>query len=93
MLAFLAALDAGSSDPAEIEGTLQAVSGPPGEKYTFEQLDQAVQDVLDGKDIDYEGAWGPIDFDDKGDPGSAIYEVWKSDGSTVTTVKTFRFEG
>jgi ABC-type branched-subunit amino acid transport system substrate-binding protein len=93
MLAFLAALDAGSSDPAEIEGALQAVSGPPGEKYTFEQLDQAVQDVLDGKDIDYEGAWGPIDFDDKGDPGSAIYEVWKSDGTTVTTVKTFKFEG
>lgn len=93
MLAFLAALDAGSSDPAEIEGTLQAVSGPPGEKYTFEQLDQAIQDLLDGKDIDYEGAWGPIDFDDKGDPGSAIYEVWKSDGSKVSTVKTFRFQG
>jgi ABC-type branched-subunit amino acid transport system substrate-binding protein len=93
MLAFLAALDAGSSDPAKIEGALQAVSGPPGEKYTFEQLDQAVQDVLDGKDIDYEGAWGPIDFDDKGDPGSAIYEVWRSDGSEVSTVKTFRFQG
>jgi branched-chain amino acid transport system substrate-binding protein len=93
MLAFLAALDAGSSDPAELEGTLQAVSGPPGEKYTFEQLDQAIQDLLDGKDIDYEGAWGPIDFDDKGDPGSAIYEVWKSDGNTVSTVKTFRFQG
>ena len=93
MLAFLAALDAGSSDPSEIEGTLQAVSGPPGPKYTFEQLDQAIQDLLDGKDIDYEGAWGPIDFDDKGDPGSAIYEVWKSDGSKVSTVKTFRFQG
>jgi ABC-type branched-subunit amino acid transport system substrate-binding protein len=93
MLAFLAALDAGSSDPAEIEGSLQAVSGPPGEKYTFEQLGQAIQDLLDGKDIDYEGAWGPIDFDENGDPGSAIYEVWKSDGSDVSTVRTFRFQG
>jgi ABC-type branched-subunit amino acid transport system substrate-binding protein len=93
MLAFLAALDAGSSDPAEIKGSLQAISGPPGEKYTFEQLDQAVQDLLEGKDIDYEGAWGPIDFDENGDPGSAIYEVWQFDGSEVATLETFRFEG
>jgi ABC-type branched-subunit amino acid transport system substrate-binding protein len=93
MLAFLAALDAGSSDPEAIKGSLQAISGPPGEKYTFEQLDQAVQDLLDGKDIDYEGAWGPIDFDENGDPGSAIYEVWQFDGSEVATLETFRFQG
>ena len=93
MLAFLAALDAGSSDPAEMKDSLQAVSGPPGTKYTFEQLDQAVQDLLDGKDVDYEGAWGPIDFDDNGDPGSAIYEVWMFDGSEVATQKTFTFAG
>ncbi|MGH3029315.1 MAG: ABC transporter substrate-binding protein [Gaiellaceae bacterium] len=93
LLAFLAALDAGSSDPNEMKGSLQAVSGPPGEKYTFEQLDQAVQDLLDGEDIDYEGAWGPIDFDENGDPGSAIYEVWEFDGSEVSTQTTFTFEG
>jgi ABC-type branched-subunit amino acid transport system substrate-binding protein len=93
MLAFLAALDAGSSEPAEIKGSLGAVSGPPGTKYTFEDLDQAVQDLVDGKDIDYEGAWGPIDFDENGDPGSAIYEVWIFDGSEVSTEKTFTFQG
>lgn len=93
LLSFLASLDAGSSDPNEMKGSLQAVSGPPGEKYTFEQLDQAVQDLLDGEDIDYEGAWGPIDFDENGDPGSAIYEVWEFDGSEVSTQTTFTFEG
>jgi ABC-type branched-subunit amino acid transport system substrate-binding protein len=93
MLAFLAALDAGSSDPDEMKGSLQAVSGPPGEKYTYEQLAQAVQALLAGEDIDYEGAWGPIDFDENGDPGSAIYEVWEFDGRDVATQTTFRFEG
>lgn len=93
MLAFLAALDAGSSEPEDVKESLQAVSGPPGEKYTFEQLDQAVQDLLDGNDIDYEGAWGPVDFDENGDPGSAIYEVWQFDGSEVATQTTFTFEG
>ena len=93
MLAFLAALDAGSSDPDDVKGSLQAVSGPPGDKYTFENLDQAVAALLNGDDIDYEGAWGPIDFDDNGDPGSAIYEVWRFDGSEVSTEKTFTFSG
>ena len=93
MLAFLAALDAGSSDPGDVKGSLQAVSGPPGDKYTFENLDQAVAALLNGDDIDYEGAWGPIDFDDNGDPGSAIYEVWRFDGSEVSTEKTFTFSG
>lgn len=93
MLAFLAALDAGSSDPAAVKDSLQGVSGPPGEKYTFEQLEQAVQDLFAGNDIDYEGAWGPIDFDENGDPGSAIYEVWQFDGTEVSTLETFTFEG
>src|ERR671918_1308546 len=93
MLAFLAALDAGSSDAGDVKGSLQAVSGPPGDKYTFENLDQAVAALLNGDDIDYEGAWGPIDFDDNGDPGSAIYEVWRFDGSEVSTEKTFTFSG
>jgi ABC-type branched-subunit amino acid transport system substrate-binding protein len=93
MLAFLAALDAGSSDPDDVKGSLQAVSAPPGEKFTFENLDAAIQALLDGDDIDYEGAWGPIDFDDNGDPGSAIYEVWRFDGSEVATEKTFTFSG
>jgi ABC-type branched-subunit amino acid transport system substrate-binding protein len=93
MLAFLAALQAGSSDPAAIKEELTAVSGPPGAKYTFEQLDQAIQDILDGKDVDYEGAWGPINFDENGDPGSAIYEVWQFEGDEVGTIDTFTFGG
>ena len=93
MLAFLAALKAGSAEGADVKEELAAVSGPPGEKYTFEELDQAVQDILDGKDVDYEGAWGPVDFDENGDPGSAIYEVWQFMGGEVTTQKTFTFGG
>ena len=93
MLAFLAALQAGSAEPAELKEELAAVSGPPGAKYTFEQLDQAIEDVLAGEDIDYEGAWGPVDFDENGDPGSAIYEVWRFQGGEVETLETFTFGG
>lgn len=91
LLASLAALEAGSSSPTDIAEHLQSVSGPGGEQYTFETLGDAVAAVVNGEEIDYEGAWGPIDFDDNGDPGSAVYEVWQFDGTEISTLNTFTF--
>lgn len=89
MVAFLASVAAGSAEPEEIKEELPEVSGPGGTKYTFEQLDQAVRDLLDGQDVDYEGASGPIDFDGNGDPGAASYEVWQFEDGKLETLRTF----
>lgn len=92
MVSFLAAVRANSSDPADIKAELQAVSGPPGEKFTFEQLADAIEMLAAGEEIDYEGASGPIDFDDNGDPGGAIYELWQfNQQGEIETSRTFTF--
>lgn len=91
ILAFLAAVQAGSSDPTAIAENLASVSGPGGDKYTFENLGDAITALLNGEEIDYEGAWGPIDFDENGDPGSAMYEVWQFEDGEITTLTTFTF--
>ncbi len=83
ILLALAAAKAGSSDPADIAAELQAVSGPPGNKYTFTQLSDALAALADGEDIDYEGASGPIDFDENGDPSSANYNTWSYTGGEL----------
>jgi ABC-type branched-subunit amino acid transport system substrate-binding protein len=93
MVGFLAAVKARSSSPALLKQQLRAVSGPPGKKYTYLQLDKAIRDLVAGKDIDYEGAWGPIDFDRNGDPGSAVYEIWIYRGGTISTQRTITFKG
>lgn len=82
-LAFLAALKAGSSDATVFGQEIQAISGAPGEKYTFEQLPEAINAVLAGEDIDFEGASGPIDFDENGDITANMYDIWvtQADGS------------
>jgi len=67
------------------------VSGPPGVKVTYLQLARAIKLILAGKQIDYEGVFGPVDFDSNGDIGSALYRIWKYDGKTVTTLKTFTY--
>lgn len=79
MVALLAAVAVGSNDPAQIKTKLRDVSGPGGTKYTLVQLDKAIVDLVNGKDIDYEGASGPIDFDENGDPRSigAFYDIYE----------------
>jgi len=76
ILLALASLAAGSTDGTDIAGALQEVSGPPGDKYTYEQLADAIAAVKAGEDIDYEGASGPIDLDENGDPSAANYGTW-----------------
>lgn len=83
ILCALAAVKANSTNPADIAKQIQAVSGPPGTKYTFVQLDQALKDLAAGKDIDYQGASGPIDLDANGDPTSASYGKWSYKGGKL----------
>jgi ABC-type branched-subunit amino acid transport system substrate-binding protein len=83
-VAFLAALKAGSAEPTAIAGEIVAVTTDPGEPYTFEQLDEAIQAILDGQDIHFIGATGPLNFDDSGRVNALAYEIWQhqEDGSS-----------
>lgn len=93
-VAFLAALRGCSASPAKIKSNLVAVSGPPGAKVTFQQMSQAIRLTLAHKEINYEGAFSPVDFNPNGDISSAVYEIWRYDGkSQFSTLKTFTFKG
>jgi hypothetical protein len=72
-VAFLAVMRACSASPPEIRNNLIAVSGPPGPAVTFRQM-RAINPLRAGKDVDYEGAFGPVDFDRSGDVGSTLHE-------------------
>ena len=92
-VAFLAAMRGCSSAPAKIKNNLIAVSGPPGTKVTFAQLGKAIKLLTAHKEIDYEGAFSPVDFDAKGDIGSAVFEIWKYQSGAISTLKTITFRG
>ncbi len=87
----LAAVAGDSADPKDVAKNLRDVSGPPGEKVTFEQLSEAFTALKDGDDIDYEGAASPLDWDENGDPASAFYEIWSYKGGKLATVETVPF--
>ncbi|MGI9540143.1 MAG: ABC transporter substrate-binding protein [Miltoncostaeaceae bacterium] len=92
VLLALASVAAGSNDPSDIAGEVVSVSGPPGNKYTFEQLDEAFTAAANGDDVDYEGASGPLDLDDNGDPAASNYALWSyDDGALVDSDEVISF--
>jgi branched-chain amino acid transport system substrate-binding protein len=77
MLCYLGAVAARSSNGGKLADRLREVSGPPGDKFTWMQLPDAVEALQRGKDIDYEGASGPIDLSAQGDPTSGTYDSYR----------------
>ncbi|HZO59774.1 MAG TPA: ABC transporter substrate-binding protein [Solirubrobacterales bacterium] len=83
VLCYLAAVAAGSTDGKDMAAELQDVSGPGGDKYTFEQLPEAIEALQNGDDIDYEGASGPVDLNEDGDPTSGVYDIYRYKGGEL----------
>jgi ABC-type branched-subunit amino acid transport system substrate-binding protein len=77
ILCYLAAVAAGSTDGTEMAAEVQAVSAPPGDAYTWEELDDAVEALQNGDDIDYEGASGAVNLDDAGDATAGVYDIFE----------------
>jgi branched-chain amino acid transport system substrate-binding protein len=93
-VAFLAAMRACSASSPKIRNSLIPISGPPGKKVTFRQMGVAIRLLLAHKDIDYQGAFSPVNFDRNGDISSAVYEIWRNNGGgNITTLKTITFGG
>ncbi|HUW03399.1 MAG TPA: ABC transporter substrate-binding protein [Acidimicrobiales bacterium] len=75
----LAALEAGSDDPLDIAGSMNAVT-EGGEKCTNFADCKALIEA--GTDIDYDGASGALDFVNAGEPGAGAYDIWNFSDET-----------
>ncbi len=73
----------GKADRAGLNQALRDVATAPGEKILPGEWKKAVDDIKAGKDIDYDGAAGPAEFDAAGDVDGIIVEVDVKDGKFV----------
>ena len=92
VLIALAAEKAGTTtDSAAIRDALRDVANPPGEVVGpgVDSIKRALELILQGQDINYEGAGGSHDFDENGDVISTI-EIWKIENGVI--VSTGRYE-
>jgi len=88
ILCYLGAVAAGSTDGTAISEAIVDVTAPEGKKVTFQQLPQAIEALEKGEDIDYEGASGPIDWEENGDLGRYIYDISEFKGGKLVKVDT-----
>lgn len=68
-----------------IRNHLRDVANPPGVVVKPGEFKKAFELLKQGKDINYEGAAGAVDFDENGDVVTPI-EVWKYEGGKIKTV-------
>ena len=66
---------ADSEDPTAIRDSMRAVANPPGTKVGPSDIGQALQMLRNGESINYTGAVGDHDFDERGDVLNTI-EIW-----------------
>jgi len=72
----LAAQAAGSDDPAKIKDEMIQVSSGGTKCQNFAECSALLKA---GKDIDYDGASGPVDLTDQHEPANGVYDVWQYD--------------
>jgi len=77
ILMALAALAAGSTDANVFKAKMQEVSGGSGSGEKVTDFASGAQVILDGGTVDYDGASGPITFDDAGDPTEATIGIFQ----------------
>ena len=88
-LVALAIEQAGEYDGPKVRDALRTVSNPPGIKVGPQDVAEALKLVREGKDVDYEGVNGPLNFDENGDVLNTI-EIWQIRGGVITA--TGRYE-
>ncbi len=84
-LLVLAAEAAKSGSGPALKDSIRSVSNPPGEQTT--DICAALALVREGKDIDFQGASGSLDFDEQGDVVGS-YDVWTVNDAGQIEVKS-----
>lgn len=79
----LAVEKAGSADRAAVAKAVRAVALPPGEAIGPGEWEKAKALIADGKDVNYEGATGPSDFDAAGDVSTVFMHTVIEGGKVV----------
>lgn len=85
ILLALASLAANSTEPADIAGKLQEVSGGSGDGEKCTDFKACADIILGGGVADYDGFSGPITFDEAGDPTEATIGIFQYGADNLYT--------
>jgi branched-chain amino acid transport system substrate-binding protein len=90
MICVLAAIAANSGKGSDIVQQIRKVASAPGRTYTYLNLAAAIKAIKAGKDINYDGVGGPVDFDANGDLTAALYNVYTYKDGKQSVIRQLR---
>ncbi|WP_331233697.1 ABC transporter substrate-binding protein [Natronorarus salvus] len=88
----LANVAAGDNDGAAIRDAIPDVANPNGEEVGPSNLDEAIEMVANGEEVNYQGASSSVDFDENGDMVAVTYEIFEFSEEGVETLEEIDFE-
>jgi len=93
MVMALAVTAAGSTEGAAVAAQIRNVANPPGHVICPGQWRKAFKLLAKGKDINYEGALGPVDLDERGNATGLTFGIFRvqAGGATSAQVSGFGF--
>ncbi len=84
---------ADSSDPREVSKLMVDLTSG-GEKVNAEDWNKIKSLIRRGKDIDFQGTSGTLDFDENGDVKSRNFEIWRlGDSGIITEIDNYQMSG
>ncbi len=72
----LAMTRVGDTDPRAVASTMKELAGPPGERFGTLEYAEAAAAVRAGRDIDFIGLSGPLDFDARGEVSDGFMQQY-----------------
>jgi ABC-type branched-subunit amino acid transport system substrate-binding protein len=73
----LAMTRVGDDDPRAVAATMKELAGPPGERFGTLEYARAAAAVRAGRDIDFVGLSGPLDFDARGEVTDGFMQEYR----------------
>ncbi|MBN2535152.1 MAG: ABC transporter substrate-binding protein [Spirochaetales bacterium] len=87
LAAYLTSVQKKELTPENIRNNLRTIAGPPGEIVRPGEFAKAFKLLDEGKDIDYEGAAGAVNYDSNGDVVTP-FDIWQYKGGKIVNVRT-----
>lgn len=80
------------ADGTAIRDNIPEVANPNGTEVDPTNLDEAVEMVANGEDVNYQGASSAVNFDDNGDMEAVSYDVMRFQDGEIENQRTIDFE-
>jgi ABC-type branched-subunit amino acid transport system substrate-binding protein len=84
---------AGENSGQAVRNHMRRVAQGDGMEVGPGNLAEGVMEAARGNNVVYEGASSPVDFDKRGDPAAATYNVWEFGSDGTTNTESIEFTG